>query len=511
MIREGHGTLGDRDLDADVTIVGAGAVGLVLGLSLARAGSRVLVLEAGGRTPPARYQALNLGTVVGKPHLGLAAGRMKALGGTTRLWGGQLVPFGPLDFAGWPITYDEVEPYFARAFEMLGVGASGRDEAAIWRRFAKSAPDLGDDLQLGMNIWLPTPDFASLFGGEIERSDKLTVVTAAEVAALRFDGARVSHVELGGGGAPRRLPVRQLVLANGTFEIVRLLLQSAAREPDGIAARLPRLGCGFVDHLHGLAGEIVMTDPKAFAAYFDNIYFEGRKYGIKIRASDGFRRKTGIANCAATLNASVTPAMLVRDGLALAKRVFGGNFASLPQFLRSALGTGRALLPMAWRYLAHRRSASLMSRGVSLGLELEQISTAKSRIALDPAYPPESAPVLLHWDFDGREVETAALVCEEIDAQFRRLGIGSVRIDPLILARDPAFLDTCHDSNHHMGGAAMGRSAEDGVVDGWGKLFGCDNLHLAGAATFRSGSFANPTLTALALALRLSDRMIGRC
>jgi choline dehydrogenase-like flavoprotein len=54
----------------------------------------------------------------------------------------------------------------------------------------------------------------------------------------------------------------------------------------------------------------------------------------------------------------------------------------------------------------------------------------------------------------------------------------------------------------------MAARADDGVVDAELRVFGTANVYVAGAATFPSGSFANPTLTALALALRLADHLI---
>jgi choline dehydrogenase-like flavoprotein len=91
--------------------------------------------------------------------------------------------------------------------------------------------------------------------------------------------------------------------------------------------------------------------------------------------------------------------------------------------------------------------------------------------------------------------------------RFAADGLGKVVLDPRVEAGDPAFLEECHDAYHQMGGARMGTSAQDGVVDSQLKVFGTSNLYVLGAATFPSGSFANPTLTALALAVRLSDHL----
>ena len=97
--------------------------------------------------------------------------------------------------------------------------------------------------------------------------------------------------------------------------------------------------------------------------------------------------------------------------------------------------------------------------------------------------------------------------CEAARDQFARGRLGTIELDPRILAEDPAFLDECHDAYHQMGGARMAANADEGVVDCNLKVFGTENLYALGAATFPSGSFANPTLTALALAVRLADHL----
>jgi choline dehydrogenase-like flavoprotein len=61
-----------------------------------------------------------------------------------------------------------------------------------------------------------------------------------------------------------------------------------------------------------------------------------------------------------------------------------------------------------------------------------------------------------------------------------------------------------------MGGARMSRTADDGVVDGDCRVWGTDNLYLAGSAVFRTSGHATPTLTIVQLALRLADTIERR-
>ena len=63
------------------------------------------------------------------------------------------------------------------------------------------------------------------------------------------------------------------------------------------------------------------------------------------------------------------------------------------------------------------------------------------------------------------------------------------------------------DASHHMGTTRMAESPRTGVVDRNCRVFGVRNLYIAGSAVFPSAGHANPTLTIVALTLRLADHL----
>lgn len=107
-------------------VIGSGAIGLYAASELAKRGARVIVIESGGvhlgGFAPESYSS------VGMQHDGISVARSRSLGGTTNLWGGQLVEFQPVDFAGrdwlpgraWPVQYEEIAPFYRATYENLG-------------------------------------------------------------------------------------------------------------------------------------------------------------------------------------------------------------------------------------------------------------------------------------------------------------------------------------------------------------------------------------------------------
>lgn len=506
--------------DPEVLVVGAGAVGIVLSVALARAGRRVLVIEAGPAEPPLDYRRRNAGPNSGLRHDGLTEGRLKALGGTTRIWGGQLAAFGPCDLAAtysgkpaWPLDWETLHPYLERALDALDVPQQIRNPADVRRRAGIEPFELGPDFEWTVNTWLPVADFTRLFGAELDGLAGLTVVTELEVVGLEFaPSGHVSAVRTRSAtGREIDIIAPQVVLAAGTMEIARLLLRAAAASPSCPFADNPNIGRAFIDHLHAIVGRVWPSELRTLRRSVENFRVDGHKLSLKLRAADRFIARDSLVNCVATFNAAGS----VRESLAklsdLMRRLVakGAGRPRAGPIIADAARSLAILAPVLWSYVVRRRSYSAFSRGVFLGLEIEQIPCARSRLYLDPGRPPAEAAIGIHWELDGRELDSAARFAERLAAAFEAHGLGRIELDPRLVERNPAMLDEFHDAYHHMGGARMGRTPEEGVVDRDLRVFGCPNLSVAGAAVFPTGSFANPTLTAIALALRLADRLAG--
>jgi choline dehydrogenase-like flavoprotein len=124
---------------ADLAIVGAGAAGITLAREFAGTGHRVLLLESGGLELEGPVQELYEGEVVGRTYPPLETARARYLGGSTNMWTGWCKPLDPIDFQprpwlglkGWPVTRDELQPFYLRAQEIVEAGSYEYD-ARLW-------------------------------------------------------------------------------------------------------------------------------------------------------------------------------------------------------------------------------------------------------------------------------------------------------------------------------------------------------------------------------------------
>lgn len=114
----------DSTLETDICIIGSGAAGIALALSLAGRGLNILILESGIDRLDKKTQNLYAGEVADEDlHSPPDKYRHRRFGGSTAIWGGRCMPFDPIDFekreyipqSGWPITYSDLAPYFPAA------------------------------------------------------------------------------------------------------------------------------------------------------------------------------------------------------------------------------------------------------------------------------------------------------------------------------------------------------------------------------------------------------------
>jgi len=513
------------DTPQDVLIVGGGTVALLLAVLLERQGQRVMVLESGGGGFEAPAQALNEASVIGRAHKGIAVARGRALGGTSNLWGGQLTGFVPADFearegvsdAPWPIGYEELRPWYeAVARELRLADALDEHTPQAKKLFGEGYPQI-PGFTLFLTRWLKEPAMARHFGERLRKASGLTVLLHAHATGLTLsaDGESVESVRVARpDGTQTELRSSRVVLANGTIEIARLLLASAAQQPHAPWAANPWVGAGFQDHLEVRGARVHLLDKPRFLRTFQNIVLAGHKYQPKLRLDGGAHADAAAAALHVTgyfaFESSIAE-HLQHLKVMLKSLLRGGLPQQGPgELLRHLRGMGSAWWPMVVQYLRHHRIYNPADRGVWLVMHSEQLPRADSRITLDAERSDRFGVPLaaLDWRIGGQpELQAMAGFVRRIGQGLQDAGLARVEIDPLLEQEDPRALDQATDTYHQCGGARMGHHPRDGVVDRDLRVFGTRNLYVAGAAVFRTSSYANPTFTAMALTARLAEQL----
>lgn len=527
----------------DVCVVGAGPVGLAAALGCARRGLKVLLLESGdvaARGAPADlWDGLDPAR-----HAPPEVATCRALGGTSHWWGGRCVPLDAVDLetrqhlplTNWPIGPGDISEWSAEAAQFLGIGKPNF-ETAVTDAAIAADPDLRfADLER----WTPERNIARVHRDELAASSTLTVLLQASVLGLRLDeaGHRVAELQVtDADGATARIGVQRLVLACGGIETTRMLLDLRRRHPQQEVLRMLPIGQYYMGHMSGKIASLVLDAPERAAEH--DFFLDGGVYARRrLTLSREAQRREQLLNVSFWADnppfhdAAHRSALLSLVWLALAIPPVGRRLLSegvrlahlgpaprrIGAHLRNVLASPvSALVDVARvlraRYVARPRKPGFLLRNragrYALHFHAEQTPNASSCLKLAPTIDAVGLPkarVEIRYLRD--DAERIVRAHEVLDAGLRRCGLG--RLDYRHADRDAridAVLAMASDGFHQIGGARMGRDAADSVVDADAAVHGLANLFVASSAVFCSSGQANPTFSAVALALRLADHL----
>jgi len=111
----------------------------------------------------------------------------------------------------------------------------------------------------------------------------------------------------------------------------------------------------------------------------------------------------------------------------------------------------------------------------------------------------------LDWRLTELDIKTVLRGQQIMDEELRRAKLGHIEVDDYDEIPPPGI----SGGYHHMGTTRMSTDPNVGVVDATCRIHGIDNVFVAGSSVFPTSGFANPTLTIVALAIRLADHLKG--
>ena len=508
--------------DSVVVIIGSGAGGGTLGNELAQKGIDTVILEAGPRHEIADFENdewpmfvktawLDNRTTSGDWRVSqdfpnLPAWIVKGVGGSTVHWAGASLRFQEHEFkvrthygdiAGanlldWPIDLAEMEPYYARAEDKMGVtGTNGIPRLPGNNNFkvlAKGAERLGYKQVHTGNMAINSQPrdgraacqqigfcFQGCMSGakwstlytEIpkgEATGHLEVRPESQVLQIEHDdsGKVTGVVYVDASGATQRQRARIVAVAGNSIESPRLLLNSASSMyPDGLANSSGQVGRNYMRHMTG-----------SVYAIFDKPVYMYR---------------------------GTTMAGIIQDeSIHDPSRGFVGGYEM--ETLSLGLPFMAAFLdPGAWG----REFASAM----------EGFDHMAGMWLVGEDMPQESNAVTLHSelkDQHGLPIPDVRFSDHDNDIAMRQHAYqqGAAVYDAVGAVR--TFPTPPYPSTHNLGTNRMSENAADGVVNRWGQSHDIANLFVSDGSQFTTGAAENPTLTIVSLAIRQADYIAER-
>jgi choline dehydrogenase-like flavoprotein len=456
--------------------------------------------------------------------------RSRMLGGRTNHWGRHVPRWGPYDFkpfsrdghgTDWPIGYDDIAPFYDRVEKMIGVNGgrielenhpdsppgclmpppkprvtemlikAAAESIGIPVRAAHTAVltrDMPDDVAPRSACFNATPctrgctigamfQTTTSFLPMARATGRLTVVTDAMVARVVMAGAnRAAGVEYVDRktGMRHQAKARVVVLAAGTCETARLLLNSA---PGGLANSSGQLGRNLTD-----------STGASFRAYVPALAGRPRYNEDGIGGQHIYipfwlykEQKNGTLDFPRGYHFEI-----------------GGRFGIPPA----------AVLPRVWGTSLKKAVRSASGATIGLTLRGEMIPNKDTFCEIDPTTKDRFGIPVLRFAFrwSQHELNQVAHGQRSAHAVFKRMN--ATILDPELPPEQ--LISAGGEIIHELGTARMGPDARSSVVNSYGQTWDVGNLVLIDGSIFASGAHKNPTLTILALALRASERLTAQ-
>jgi choline dehydrogenase-like flavoprotein len=486
----------------------------------------------------------------------------QVVGGGTQLYGGVSLRFTPTDLklqsfnAGrkdikgdpngdiqreardWPITYDELEPYYCKAEELVGLSgsaenqgkpfsknsyqkpkdpnpisryvATGMDTLKMKRYRTPLAVITEDHAPSGRKAFNPKTGYVNRYGDPLGLKSSTWVSLLWPIykqpnfelrpntlaTHLGCDGNKISKVFIRDeSGREDYVTGKLVIVACSGIESVRLLMLSAEADPE-FAKRIHQndlLGKYFLTHCFG--GAQVVT-PEGW----DKSQSVDSDWATDHCASDDFVKSNGLWAGGAIYNNTSDEAL----PLSLARTKGSMDLDSFWRgFSDDASMTGDRMADYIKDNFGKRVSIAFMANQVPLKtnrIELHQ--TVKDKWGRKSAY------ILKEWHSHDRALmDTLAGQCADI---LRHLdGVGNYQVNEFgsVYMGDTGI---ARIANHILGGARFGTDPKDSVLDKNCRAWEFDNLYVTDGAFMPTSGGANPTLTIQANSFRVADHLLTR-
>lgn len=502
-----------RDLDnetvitGDICIIGAGVAGISIALQFINTPFKVILLEGGGFEYDDKVQKLYDGKITGQKYYPIMSSRLHYFGGTSGHWGGLCSPLDDIDFttrdwipdSGWPINKTDLDPFYKKATQILDL-PSTEFSLEFWK---KKNPEivpmpLNEEVIQNKVYQRSTPTrFGQKFKECIINAKNIFLYTYSNATELMFnnDLNQIDQIEIKNYTGKKFMVNAELVtIACSAIQNARLLLASNRQFETGAGNQNDLVGRYFMEHLEINTADLHLKTPNPL-----NFYTWHKNISGEFMASHKMQKDNRILH--ATM--SLLP-------LEIESKIRPNIETWAYKDPRKSSKNSTNTSTIAYKQGRLRRmflSNNYSSYGVYT--RLEQSPNPNSRITLNDSLDSLGVPkVNFHWAFTSLEKISIRKTNILLGQQIGAAGMGRIQLKEFLLnENDNTMPDTISGGWHHMGTTRMNNDPKKGVVDSNCKIHGIKNLFIAGSSCFPTAGAATPTLSVVAISLRLADHL----
>ncbi len=533
-----------KRIEVQVVVVGSGFVGSIVAEKLTAKGVKVAILEAGPRVDRGKAVERFRNALIKVPESPYVTSEkvefplahnpaiwyrqagpdpfkstyLKVVGGTSWHWLGTAVRFVPNDFrmkseygraVDWPIAYDDIESFYVQAEQELAVaGDSSRDQGSPrsgdfpmnaiplsyldksyiralegTRYQVESTPQARNSVIFdnrpaccGSASCIPICPVGAKYDATVHlsRAEKNGAAVHEETTATVIESDsnhRISGIVFRRPDGSKGIATGRLyVLAANAIETPRLLLNSRSSEfPNGIANTSDQVGRNLMDHPVQLSWALAEQPVWPYRGPISTAGIENLRDGPQRSAMASIRTQVSA------------------DGWSWPT----GGIQTLAQTLAKQGYRGKEL---------RQKVSDHASKELQLASMGEQLPDPKNRMTLDQSDFDRHGVALpkIHYKVGKYSLDALSEARSMHTEIFRKMNATQVQ-----------HKDEFQGAGHLMGTCRMGTDSKSSVVDSFGRSHDHRNLFIMGSGAFPTSSTANPTLTIVALTLRMVPELLA--
>ncbi|HCW05739.1 MAG TPA: hypothetical protein DGG95_00030 [Cytophagales bacterium] len=499
-------------IEGDVCIVGAGAAGISMSLDwMKNPKQKVILLESGGFEFEDRIQDMYKGKTTGQKYYPMRSNRLSFFGGTTNHWAGMCSPFDDIDFekrdwvpnSGWPIVKKDLDPFYAKANEVLKLGPYDYT-LEFWQ---KQKPNM-NPFPLDSNIvwhkmWQLSPvngftgGLAKVYKEPVVKSKNIHLYTYATMVDVKAteDVSSISELVVKNyAGKTHIVRAKYFILAGGAIQNARMLLAANSQAKNGLGNDNDLVGRYFMEHLEIDTAELWLLKP------FPTDLFSWNGTWCELAIHPKVQQANKILNG----TAGPQPLTYIRN---TKPRIDLWKSENWKKNVDDMFGNWDEAAKKA-----EKENIGSISRAYSFQTRMEQSPNPDSRVTIGQEKDELGVPLAnLNWQLTDLDKRSLRKINQIIGHQVGVAGFARLKLhESLRDENDNSWPAGTNGGWHHMGTTRMSDDPKNGVVDKNCKVHGISNLYVAGSGCYTTSAAPNPTLTLVALSLRLSSHIQDR-
>ncbi|NQV57622.1 MAG: GMC family oxidoreductase [Rhodospirillales bacterium] len=519
MLFDGRSVQTGSEIEGEICIIGAGAAGLAIANEFMNTNHKIILVESGGVEQDDKTQALYEGE---DEPAGLENARTRFFGGSTNCWHGRCAPLDNSDFqskdwvphSGWPFARDELVPYYEKACQLLKIGSFKQFLSTDWDKELYPGQFFSSfkspDSRISGVPFVESREMDRKLGPRmyerLKQSKNIHVFLNLNLTDLGLNSnrSRLKKIDVATLNG-RTFSVRSnfFVLALGGLENPRLLLASDKVDPRGVGNKNDLVGRYFMGHSFTNMGEILYTNDQYC---FDKESIGSPRGQLFFKLRDEFQKKSKILNAGFWLSKNISKGEMTfrylrrdtlrgrtPDNLGEQLAEMSKNFGDVVHAAACNI-LGKRNRPNTWDFMVQAEDLPDPENRVTLGHQTDALQIRRLKVRRK-----------------GSDLarQTVLKASEVFAAEMTRLGMGRVKLSSDYSEGRLFRSDEVNDLElgHDIGTTRMDDNPKKGVVNSNCQLHGVENLYVAGSSVFPTSGFANPTLTIIAMAIRIAGHI----